>query len=406
MKRGTDTAADEEAQRWAQSLQSMAQQIGRHFARSEARERVGAYLRGLLSPIERKNSWQLAEALGDSAPYGVQHLLGRAQWSADAVREDLRQYVVEHLGEKDAVLVLDETGFLKKGEKSVGVQRQYSGTAGRIENCQIGVFMAYAASGGRTFIDRELYLPQGWVDDRPRLRTAGAPEQAQFATKPQLARQMIERALSAKVPFGWITADEVYGNDRKLRAWLEEQDLSHVMAVASNAYVWLGTKQQKVSAVVKTLPPRAWQVLSCGAGAKGERTYEWALVRLLTILRPGRQRWLLVRRKLGAPQEMAYYAVFASKRKSLEDLVKVAGARWAIEESFQTAKGEVGLDQYEVRSWHGWYRHITLSLLAHAYLTVTRAVAADHESTLLRSSRRLVKKSVHRKSPRQIYGKK
>ena len=395
MKRGVNkgAAAQAEAQRWAQGLQTMAQQIGRHFARSEARERVGAYVRGLLSPVERKNGWQLAEALGDATPYGVQHLLGRAQWSADAVRDDLRRYVVEHLGEKGAVLVVDETGFLKKGEKSVGVQRQYSGTAGRIENCQIGVFLAYAASGGRAFLDRELYLPKGWAENRARRREAGVPEEAAFATKPQLAREMIKRVLVAKVPFGWVTADEVYGNDRRLRTWLEEQDLSHVLAVASNAYVWLGMKQQTVRAVVKGLPSRGWQVRSCGAGAKGERLYEWALVPLLTVGRPGRQRWLLVRRKLGAPQEMAYYVVFAPKRTSLEQIVKVAGTRWAIEEAFQAAKGEVGLDQYEVRSWHGWYRHITLALLAHAFLTVMRAAASSEVPS--RRRRAKAKKRAH-----------
>jgi SRSO17 transposase len=248
---GSTDSTTKEAQRWAQGLQAMAEQIGRHFARSEARDRVNAYLRGLLSPIERKNSWQLAEALGDDAPYGIQHLMGRAQWDADAVRDDLREYVVEHLGEKEAVLVCDETGFLKKGEKSVGVQRQYSGTAGRIENCQIGVFLAYASSRGRTFIDRELYLPQSRADEKARRREASVPTDVPFATKPKLARQMIERVIQSKVPFAWLTADEVYGNDRMLRVWLEEQDISHVMAVASIAHVWIGLKQQRVSAVVK-----------------------------------------------------------------------------------------------------------------------------------------------------------
>jgi SRSO17 transposase len=390
---GQSAAQEAEAQRWAQGLQAMAQQIGRHFARSEARDRVGAYLRGLLSPIERKSSWQLAEALGEARPYGVQHLLGRAQWDADAVRDDLRRYVVQHLGEQEAVLVLDETGFLKKGERSAGVQRQYSGTAGRIENCQIGVFLAYVASGGRAFIDRELYLPQGWAEDRARCREADLPESVQFATKPQLARRMIERAVETKVPFGWITADEVYGNDRRLRVWLEQQDLPHVMAVASNAYVWLGTQQQTVRAVVQRLSARAWHRLSCGDGSKGERVYEWARVPLLTILMPGRQRWLLVRRQVSAPHEMAYYVVFGPKHTGLEQIVKVAGTRWAIEESFQSAKGEVGLDQYEVRSWHGWYRHITLALLAHAFLTVLRAGAAEGLYPLRGPRRAAVKKA-------------
>lgn len=295
------------------------------------------------------------------------------------MRDDLRSYVVEHLGSKKAVLVVDETGFLKKGAKSVGVQRQYSGTAGRIENCQIGVFLAYATAAGRTFIDRELYLPQGWGTDVERRAEAGIPEEVKFATKPQLARQMIERALLAQVPFGWITADAVYGNDRRLRVWLEEQDLFHVMAVGVDQHVWLGFRQPRVKAVVEQIPDNAWHVLSCGAGAKGERLYEWALVELLSFMLEERQRWLLVRRKLNEPAEMAYYVVFGPTETTLEELVEVAGARWAIEESFETAKGEVGLDQYEVRSWQGWYRHLTLALLAHAYLTVTRAVAARRE---------------------------
>jgi SRSO17 transposase len=369
----------EEATNWAHGLEAIAEQIKRRFPRSEPRERASAYLRGLCSPVERKNGWQLAEEAGDQSPYGVQHLLGRAEWSADEVRDDLRSYVAQHLGSQAAVLVVDETGFLKKGAKSVGVQRQYSGTAGRIENCQIGVFLAYATGAGRTFIDRELYLPQGWATDVERRTEAGIPEEVKFATKPQLAREMLERALLAQVPFGWLTADAVYGNDRRLRVWLEEQDLFHVMAVGVDQHVWLGFRQPRVKAVIEQIPDTAWQVLSCGAGAKGERLYEWALVELLSFMLEERKRWLLVRRKINEPQEMASYVVFGPSETTLEEMVEVAGTRWAIEESFETAKGEVGLDQYEVRSWQGWYRHITLSLLAHAYLTVTRAVAARRE---------------------------
>jgi SRSO17 transposase len=369
-----------EAESWARGLGVIAERIGTRFPRSEPRERATAYLRGLISPIERKNGWQLAEEAGDATPYGVQHLLGRAEWSADEVRDDLRSYVVEHLGNEEAVLVVDETGFLKKGTKSVGVQRQYSGTAGRIENCQIGVFLAYATKEARTFLDRELYLPEGWAKDAERRAEAGVPEEVNFATKPQLARRMIERALLAQVPCRWVTGDEVYGNDRRLRVWLEEQDLFHVMAVGVHHHVWLGFKQPRVKAVVEKIPQKAWQRLSCGAGSKGERLYEWAAVELLAFMLEDRQRWLLVRRKIGEPTEMACYVVFAPVETTLEQMVKVAGARWAIEESFESAKGEVGLDQYEVRSWQGWYRHITLALLAHAYLTVTRAVAAEREA--------------------------
>lgn len=372
-------AAVEEAERWAQGLEAVAERIRGRFPRAEPRERATAYLRGLISPVERKNGWQLAEEAGDETPYGVQHLLGRAEWSAEEVRDDLRSYVVEHLGSEDAVLVVDETGFLKKGVKSVGVQRQYSGTAGRIENCQIGVFLAYATAAGRTFIDRELYLPKEWAGGAERRAEAGVPEGVEFATKPRLARRMIERALAAGVPFKWVTGDEVYGRDRRLRVWLEEREVSYCIAVGADEYVWLDFRQHRVKAAVGMIPAEAWSALSCGAGAKGERLYEWAAVELLSFMLGDKRRWLLVRRKIGEPQEMAYYVVYADAETTLEEMVRVAGARWAIEESFETAKGEVGLDQYEVRSWHGWYRHITLALLAHAYLTATRAAAARRE---------------------------
>jgi SRSO17 transposase len=369
-----------EAKGWAHGLEAVAERISRHFPRSEPRERATAYLRGLLSPVERKNGWQLAEQAGDETPYGIQHLLGRAEWSADDVRDDLAAYVVEHLGDESAILVVDETGFLKKGEKSVGVQRQYSGTAGRIENSQIGVFLAYATEHGRTFIDRELYLPKEWAEDGERRAEANVPEAVKFATKPHMARRMIARAVEARVPFLWVTGDAVYGNDRRLRVWLEEQDIFHVLAVGIHQHVWVGFRQLRVKTIIEAIPENAWHLLSCGAGSKGERVYQWAIAPLTSIMLEDRQRWLLVRRKVGEPTEMAFYVVFASTATTLEEMVKVAGSRWAIEESFETAKGEVGLDQYEVRNWRGWYRHITLSMLAHAYLTVVRAKAAERES--------------------------
>ena len=373
---GTTTS---EAQQWAEGLNSIGQRIGGRFVRAEPRRRAPAYLQGLLSPLERKNGWQLAEEAGDPTPYGVQHLLGRAQWDADAVRNDLCAYVVEHLGDKQAVLIVDETGFIKKGKQSVGVQRQYSGTAGRIENCQIGVFLVYASTKGRTFLDRELYLPQAWTQDKPRCQQAGVPDTVGFATKPMLARQMIARALAAGVPARWVTADSVYGNDGKLRGWLEAQHLAHVLGVSGNHYVWVDWQQRPVAVVAQRLPRQAWQRLSAGSGSKGRRWFDWAARRLPGAER-GWQRWLLVRRQVDKPTELAYYRVFAPARTSLTELVKVAGTRWAVEECFETAKGEVGLDQYEVRSWPGWYRHITLALLAHAYLTMVRAQAQAPES--------------------------
>jgi SRSO17 transposase len=360
------------ARQWAKELEGLGEWIGRRFARAEPRRRVVTYVRGLLSTVERKNSWQLAEEVGDVTPYGIQHLLGRARWNADEVRDDLRTYVVEHLGDPQAVLIVDETGFVKKGEQSVGVQRQYSGTAGRVENCQIGVFLAYASPKGRTFLDRALYLPEEWTADKARCQQAGVPDTVSFATKPLLARQMIARALAGGVPARWVAGDSVYGNDGKLRRWLEEHRVAHVLGVSGNHYVWVGFQQQPVAAVAQRVPRKAWQRLSAGAGSKGPRWFDWAALRLPCPER-GWQRWLLVRRKVDAPPELAYYRVFAPHRATLPEVVQVAGTRWAVEECFETAKGEVGLDQYEVRSWSGWYRHITLALLAHAYLTVVRA---------------------------------
>jgi SRSO17 transposase len=336
-----------------------------------------AYLRGLTSPVERKNGWQLAEQAGEATPDGMQRLLATADWDADVVRDDLRAYVVEQLGDPGAVFVIDETGFLKKGSKSVGVQRQYSGTAGRLENCQIGVFLAYASPQGRTFLDRELYLPKDWAADAARRDEAAVPEPVEFRTKPQLARAMLERALDAGVPAQWVTGDEVYGGDRRLRVWLEERQLPHVLAVKSTEPLWTRTTWRQVAA--KTLaagvPEEEWQRLSAGEGAKGPRLYDWARVPVRALPDPGWDYWLLVRRSLSDPTDLAYYVCFCPADTPLAQLVAVAGTRWAIEECFESAKGEVGLDHYEVRRWPGWYRHITLALLAHAYLTVTRAGA-------------------------------
>jgi len=375
-----DPAALEEVAAWAAGLEAIHRRIAGRFTRPEPRQRALAYLKGLLGPVERKNGWQLAEHAGDTTPDGMQRLLATYQWDADLVREDLRTYVLDHLGDPQAVLVLDETGFLKKGTKSVGVQRQYSGTAGRVENCQIGVFLAYASATGRTFIDRELYLPQSWVEDVDRRREAGVPDEVSFATKPQLGQRMLARALTAGVRVAWITGDAVYGSDPDLRRWLEEQGQPYVLAVRSNERVWISTgarvRQRTAAQVAARLPPGSWQRLSAGAGAKGPRLYDWALTPLVAPVEPAWGRWLLVRRSLSDPTELAYYVVLGPVGTPLAEMVRAAGRRWAIEESFETTKGEVGLDHYEVRSWTGWYRHITLALLAHAFLTVTRAHAA------------------------------
>lgn len=371
----TDTeVAVEQAQQWADELREIAELISERFSRAEARERAVTYLRGLLSPVERKNGWQLAEEAGDQTPYATQHLLGRAVWSADEVRDDLREYVVKHLGDEDGVLVIDETGFLKKGTKSAGVRRQYSGTAGRVENCQIGVFLAYATNQGRTFLDRELYLPREWAEDKERMAVAGVPKEATFATKLVLARRMIERARQDGVPFRWVTGDAVYGSDSHLRGWLEEREISYVLAVTSQYRVFYEGARRWVSEIGEMLAQEAWKRRSAGAGTKGERLCDWARIPLGEA-REERQRWLLFRRGVSDPTEVAYYVVSGPEKSSLEEIVRVAGTRWAIEESFECAKGEVGLDHYEVRSWDGWYRHITLAMFAHAYLTVVRARA-------------------------------
>lgn len=353
--------------------------IAPRFYRAEARERAKRYLGGLFAPVQRRNAWQLAEHLGEFNPDGVQRLFNAARWDPDQVRDDLREYVVEHLGDAQAVLVVDETGFLKKGTKSVGVQRQYSGTAGRIENCQIGVFLAYTSSKGRTFVDRELYLPREWVADAERRTAAGVPETIEFATKPQLARRMLERALDAEVPAAWVTGDAVYGGDRRLRMWLEEREQPFVLEVSCREPLWarttVGPAQVRADELAASLPAEVWERLSAGWGAKGPRLYDWARLPLARWPWPGFEHWLLVRRSISKPEELSYYVVFAPQGTSLMELVRVAGSRWAIEECLESAKGEVGLDQYEVRRWDAWYRFITLALLAHAYLTVLRARA-------------------------------
>ncbi len=366
-------------------LADIEHRLTRYFERAEPWQRAMAYLRGLLSPVERKNSWQLAEVSGNATPYGLQHLLRRALWDPDAVRDELRRYLLEHLGDAHAVVVIDETGFLKKGQHSAGVARQYSGTAGRIENCQIGVFLGYASPLGRALLDRELYLPKEWTDDRDRCQRAGIPSERHFATKPQLARHMLARAFASGVPARWVTGDSVYGDDRRLRMWLEARPQAYVLAVSGKEYVWLDWHQRQVKTVLAALPEDGWSRLSTGNGTKGPRWYDWRWLPLAEPLEPGWCRWLLVRRSLGEPRELQAYVVFAPQDTPLAELVRVAGTRWTIESCFEAAKGEVGLDHYEVRSWTGWYRHITLAMWALALLTVLRAGAIAVE--VLKKSR-------------------
>jgi SRSO17 transposase len=365
---------------WQEELNALHERIALRFARPEVRARAGKVLAGLLDPLERRNGWQLAEQLGERTPDGVQRLLRTARWDAEAVRDDLRAYVVEHLRDANAVLVLDETGFLKKGTKSVGVARQYSGTAGRIENCQIGVFLAYASPRGRAFLDRALYLPKAWAEDGPRREAAGVPQDVRFATKGELARVMLARALAAEVPAAWVTGDEVYGNDGELRRWLEAQHHPYVLAVARSHAVWQDGVQVRVETLLETIPEAGWQRIEVGAGSKGPRIYDWAWGRLPYETEDGWAQWLLIRRSVSHPDELAFYRAYGREETSLTELARVAGTRWTIEEAFQRAK-EIGLDQYEVRRWEGWHRHMTLCLLAHAFLEVTRAAAKKGEGT-------------------------
>jgi len=373
---------------WWADLNALHQRIAPRFTRSEQRQRVLAYLQALLSPVERKNGWQIAEQIGERTPFGVQRLLSTAQWDAEVVRDDLRQYILEHLQTPQAVLILDETGFLKKGTQSAGVQRQYSGTAGRVENCQIGVFLAYATPSGTALMDRELFLPKSWTQDPARCTAAQIPETVGATTKPQLALAMLERAFKGGVHAAWVTGDAVYSASN-VRTFLEQRQQPYVLAVASNCFVWRwdqsGPNQIQVADIAQQFKPAQWQVCSAGSGSKGERLFEWAWISATELMGPavsaglgpilpvGFERWVLVRRSLKDPTDLAYYLAFAPSSTTLSEVVQAAGSRWAIEVAFEMAKGEVGLDHYEVRSWVGWYRHITLAMLAHAFLTVVTA---------------------------------
>ncbi len=310
----------------------------------------------------------------------MQRLLRRADWDVDGVRDDVRDYVAGHLGDREGVLIADDTGFLKKGTKSAGVQRQYSGTAGRTENCQVGTFLAYASVHGHALIDRELYLPQCWTEDRDRCRAAGIPDRVEFTTKPRQAMAMIAGAVGAGVPFRWFTADEAYGQAKYLRVWLEDQDVFHVVATRCNdTLIATDGGEQRADALVAALPARAWRRLSVGAGAHGPREYDWARIPIRIMWRPGRGHWLLARRSISSPSEIGYYICYGPRRATLVDLAWIAGSRWHVEECFQQAKGEAGLDHYQVRTWRAWHAHITLSMLALAWLAASRSQAVKGE---------------------------
>jgi len=357
--------------RWEAEFEDLAVRLGPRFARVETRRTARKMLAGMVSELPNKNCWTLAEHAGDTTPDAMQHLLAEAVADDDGMRDDLRDYVIAHLGDTEATLIVDETGDLKKGIMTVGVQRQYSGTAGRIENCQVAVYLTYATTAGHAFIDRALYLPRSWSSDPARRAGAGVPADAGFATKPALAEHMIVAALDAGVPAKWVTGDEVYGGDPKLRAELESRGTGHVFAVACDHRVNTGVDRVRADVLSRKLPRRAWQPLCAGDGAKGSRLYDWAWIGIDpdTTNPPAGQRWLLIRHNQRTG-ELAYYRCYAPGSATLARLVKVAGRRWSIEENFQTAKTLTGLDQHQVRRWRSWHRWTLLAMLAHPFLTV------------------------------------
>src|SRR5918992_1821997 len=362
---------------WVAELDALVELIAGRFVRVEPRRRVGAYLRGLLAGLERKNGWTLAEHAGAVSPDGMQRLLRTAGGDVDGVRDDLRGYVLDQLGDPAGVFVIDETGFIKKGVRSAGVQRQYTGTTGKIDNCQLGVFLAYASPRGRALIDRELYLPKSWTDDRSRCAAAGVPDEVGFATKPELGLAMLERAHAAGVLSGWVTADEGYGQNPTFRRWLADRAVPFVLATRSDDLLTCPDgRRHEAKALAALAHPDSWERRSAGDGAHGERLYDWSVLTLDPAGLPeGWGHWLLVRRQINPPPgkdpELAFYRCAGPAATPVPELIRVAGARWAIEECFQTAKNEAGLDQYQVRDYRAWYAHITLAMLAAAYLAAT-----------------------------------
>lgn len=383
---------------WDQALADLTGRIGGCFARPETRTRLPAVLGALVGDLPRKNAWTLGEHLGDLTPDGVQHLLGRAVWDTDAVAGHLRSFVIDHLGEPDGILIVDETGDCKKGTHTVGVQRQYSGTAGRVENCQVAVHLAYASGRGHALVDRELYLPTSWTQDRERCAAAGVPAEVGFATKPALAAVMIDRALAAGVPARWVAGDEVYGGDPKLARHLEARRVGYVLGIASSRRLPVNALVSRTaSRIAADLPSRSWQTRSAGPGAHGHRYYEWAYVHLHpSISAPARRRrgqdqpeqpqqspgcWHLLIRRHRRTKVMAYYLTYTPTPVPLSALIAVAGRRWAIEESFQASKGLAGLDEHQVRTWTSWRRWSLLAMAAHALLAVATALERRHRPT-------------------------
>jgi len=368
--------------RWWAQFGALIDRIGPRFSRYEPLRHAAGLMLGMVSGLDRKNCWTIAEHRGDRSPDGLQHLLSRAKWDAEAVRDDLRDYVVDAFGDPGAVLVVDETGDVKKGTATVGVQRQYSGTAGRIENAQVAVYLTYAAPRGHALIDRALYLPKSWAEDADRCQEAGIPtDRRGFATKPTLAKMLISRAVEANTPAAWVAGDEVYGADPTLRAAIRGHGLGYVLAVSANRRVPTEAGPIRVDALPAMLPARAWQKHSAGAGSHGHRLYSWAWIALLPEDDTDTgQHHLLIRRN-DRTGELAYLRCYTPHPVPLRTLVVVAGQRWRIEESFQAVKGLTGLDQHQVRRWVSWHRWTTLAMLAHAFLAVATAAERDTQPT-------------------------
>jgi len=373
---------EETLELWASSLRDVKARMRPVFSQERVAISAGLFLDGLLGDERRKTGWMRAEAAGDPGPWRQQAILGRSRWDADALRDMVRDYVVEHLGDDNAVLVIDETGFLKQGRASCGVGRQYTGSAGKITNCQIGVFAAYVSPHGHAFIDRALYLPKAWTDDPPRLAVAHVPDGTAFATKPALAVGMIERAITAGVPFAWVAADSVYGvGDVEMR--LRRAGRGYVLGVNSNHQFrsWPGKPPVAgtAEAIAAAIEPAGWQRLSAGDGTKGPRLHDWAYCELADLdaaeyndaLAGQWTRGLLIRRNI-TDGDLAFFATWCPAGTEIETLVGVEGRRWAIEDSFEMAKNELGLDHNETRSWHGWHRHVSLVMLAFAMMAAIR----------------------------------
>jgi SRSO17 transposase len=367
---------------WGPGFDAYMAAFSSRFPRIEPRRRAASYVRGLLSELERKNGWTIAEGAGDKTPDGMQRLLNASQWDENGARDDLRTVIIDAIGDNEnAILVVDETGFLKKGKKSAGVARMYTGTAGKTENCQIGVFLAYTSPSGHALIDCELYLPAVWTSDPDRCAAAGIPEHPEFSTKYELAQRMIERARATDTPFNWVTADEVYGQAEPLRAYLERERIGYVMAVRRTERVTAHTGPSTAEAATAA-PETQWQRMSAGDGTKGPRLSDWSAMELPENSDAQGHRYILARRSIDDTTDLAYYFCYSDKPTSLDDLVHVAASRWTVEECFQTAKNEAGLDHYQVRDYTAWYKHMTLSMIALAFLTIIKTAEEKRGSSI------------------------